>query len=155
LNPGERAFLDLGRVEVIADIRVNGLNAGRTWMPPHRVDISGALRAGTNDIEVDVTTLLTNRLIGDAQMPSPYSYSPSAGNWIAHDPGPSADDPERVLVAQMIDELPEWYRNGDPAPKSDRVTFSSGLFYAADEPLVDTGLLGPVRIVFAVQHAFE
>jgi hypothetical protein len=55
----------------------------------------------------------------------------------------------------MIEELPEWYRDGEPAPASEQVTFSTGLFYAGDEPLVDSGLLGPVRLVFAEQHDFK
>ena len=37
------------------------------WKPPFRVDISSALKAGTNHIEVKVTDTWPNRLIGDQQ----------------------------------------------------------------------------------------
>jgi (4-O-methyl)-D-glucuronate---lignin esterase len=149
LHDDERAFLDLGRVETIADVRLNGKSVGRLWMAPYRVDVTDTLRAGANDLEIDVTTLWTNRLIGDAQLPSPYRYAPTAGNWVAHDAGPAADGSERAMFAQTIEALPDWYRNGAPPPASDRIAFSAGRFYAADEPLVASGLLGPVRLVFA------
>jgi hypothetical protein len=152
---GERAFLDLGRVEVIAEVRLNGVDVGRAWSPPYRVEVTDALRAGANELEIDVTTTWTNRLIGDAGLPSPYRFKPIDGGWLAHDPGPAADGTERVLVAQMIEVLPDWYREGEPAPDSDRVTFSTGRFYAADEPLVEAGLLGPVRLLVAEQHVLE
>jgi hypothetical protein len=154
LAAGQRAFLDLGRVEAIAEVRVNGAVAGGAWMAPYRVDVTNVLQEGVNDLEIDVTTLWTNRLIGDAKIPSPYRFAPGAGNWIAH-AGTSADGSEQVLTAQMIEELPEWYRDGEPAPAGEQVTFSTGLFYAGDEPLVDSGLLGPVRLVFAEQHDFK
>ncbi len=150
-----RAFLDLGRVENIAGIRVNGAAAGRVWMAPYRVEVTDALRAGTNHLEVDVTTLWTNRLIADAQLPSHQRFAPATGDWVAHDAGPAADGSQRILLAQMIEELPDWYRNGDSRPPDDRVTFSTGRFYAGDEPLVESGLLGPVRVFFAEQHTVE
>lgn len=155
LDVDKRAFLDLGRIEAIAEVRVNGMSAGEVWMPPYRVEVTDALIAGANDIEIDVTTLWTNRLIGDAGIASADRFVPSAGNWVAHDAGPSPEGSAGVLTAQMIAELPQWYRDGEPAPAGARVTFSTGRFYAADEPLVDSGLLGPVRLVFAEQHEFE
>lgn len=155
LGAGERAFLDLGRVEAIAEVRVNGAGVGEAWMPPYRVEVTNALHQGANDLEIDVTTLWTNRLIGDAKIPSPYRFAPGAGNWVAHDAGMSPDGFGHVLTAQMIQELPDWYRKGEPAPPSARVTFSTGVFYAAEEPLVDSGLLGPVRLIFAQQHDLE
>jgi hypothetical protein len=156
-DAGERAFLDLGRVEVIAEVRLNGVDVGQAWSPPYRVEVTDALRAGANELEIDVTTTWTNRLIGDARLPSPspYRFKPIDGGWVAHDPGPAADGTERVLVARMIDALPDWYREGEPEPDSDRVTFSTGRFHAADEPLVEAGLLGPVRLIFAEQHVLE
>jgi hypothetical protein len=155
LAAGERAFLDLGRVEVIAEVRLNKVDVGRAWLPPYRVEVTDALRAGVNELEIDVTTTWTNRLIGDAGLPSPYRFKRIDGAWVAHDPGPAADGTERVLVAQMIEALPDWYRAGEPAPESGRVTFSTGRFYAADEPLVEAGLLGPVRLIVAEHHVLE
>jgi hypothetical protein len=155
LAAGERAFLDLGRVEVMAEVRLNEVDVGRTWLPPYRVEVTDALRAGVNELEIDITTTWTNRLIGDAGLPSPYRFKRIDGGWVAHDPGLAADGIERMLVAQMIEALPDWYREEEPEPESERVTFSTGRFYAADEPLVEAGLLGPVRLIVAEQHVLE
>ena len=54
--------LDLGRVEVCATVRVNGLSCGGRWSYPYRYDVSKAVKKGTNVLEVDVTNLWFNRL---------------------------------------------------------------------------------------------
>ncbi len=60
-------WLDLGRVGDVAHVRVNGQDAGITWIAPYRVNVGRLLQEGANTIEVDVADLWVNRLIGDAQ----------------------------------------------------------------------------------------
>lgn len=69
LRPGRRVMLDLGAVEVIAAVRVNGRDLGVLWKRPFAIDITGAVRPGANDLEVRVTNLWQNRLIGDERSP--------------------------------------------------------------------------------------
>jgi hypothetical protein len=71
LDPGVRLELDLGRVEVIGTIRVNGVPAGTVWSPPHRLEIARLVKPGRNRLEVDVTSTWLNRLIYDAGLPEP------------------------------------------------------------------------------------
>ena len=59
--------LDLGDVKNLAEIIVNGKSLGIAWKKPFRVDVTNALKAGENTIEIKVTNLWVNRLIGDAQ----------------------------------------------------------------------------------------
>jgi hypothetical protein len=66
-RPGARLVLDLGRVKEIAEVKVNGRPAGIAWRRPFRVDVTGSLRPGANRIEVQVTNLWVNRLVGDEQ----------------------------------------------------------------------------------------
>lgn len=61
--------LDLGRVEHIASLSVNGHACGVRWMPPYSFDITDYARDGINDLEVKVTSLYANRLVGDALLP--------------------------------------------------------------------------------------
>ena len=60
-------YLDLGRVDVIAEAILNGHNLGILWKPPFRADITGVIHTGANDLEVRVVNLWPNRLIGDEQ----------------------------------------------------------------------------------------
>ncbi len=62
-----KVVLDLGEVKNIAEVVVNGKNVGVAWKKPFKLDISEAIKAGENTIEVKVTNLWVNRLIGDAQ----------------------------------------------------------------------------------------
>lgn len=57
-----RLALDLGEVRDIAEVRVNGKDAGLAWKRPYVVDITGAVKAGINELEVRVTNSLMNRM---------------------------------------------------------------------------------------------
>ncbi len=63
----EELWLNLGDVKNLAEVIVNGKSFGILWKKPFRVDISGALKAGTNTMVIKVTNLWVNRLIGDLQ----------------------------------------------------------------------------------------
>ena len=68
LTSGSSLLLDLGRVREIAEVTINGKPVETIlWKPPFSTDITSALKAGTNHIEVRVTNLWPNRLIGDQQ----------------------------------------------------------------------------------------
>ncbi|HPA19816.1 MAG TPA: glycosyl hydrolase [Verrucomicrobiae bacterium] len=69
MRPGRRLWLDLGAVEVIAQVSVNGKDVGTLWKKPFAADISDVARPGANDIEVKVTNLWWNRLVGDDRLP--------------------------------------------------------------------------------------
>lgn len=64
---GARILVDLGEVKNLAEVIVNGKPAGLVWKQPFRVDITDQLRQGQNQLEIRVTNLWVNRLIGDQQ----------------------------------------------------------------------------------------
>ncbi|OYU35394.1 glycosyl hydrolase [Novosphingobium sp. PASSN1] len=64
---GKHLVLDLGEVREVAEVLVNGKSAGILWKPPYRADLTGLTKPGTNTLEVRITNLWVNRLIGDAQ----------------------------------------------------------------------------------------
>jgi Glycosyl hydrolases family 2, sugar binding domain len=67
--------LDLGEVHEVAAVRINGKPAGILWKAPYALRADPLLRAGENTIEVDVTNLWPNRLIGDAQSANDKHYT--------------------------------------------------------------------------------
>jgi hypothetical protein len=67
LNARSRLLLDLGQVKNLAEVVVNGRSLSVLWNTPFRVDITHFARAGNNRIEIKVTNLWPNRLIGDKQ----------------------------------------------------------------------------------------
>ena len=64
----KEARIDLGVVHVMAELIVNGHNAGVLWRTPFlSPDLLPWLHEGENTIEVNVTNLWVNRMIGDRQ----------------------------------------------------------------------------------------
>jgi len=66
---GQLLLLDLGDVHEVASARLNGHELGVVWTKPARVDITGAMKAKDNDLEVTVVNLWPNRLKGDEALP--------------------------------------------------------------------------------------
>jgi hypothetical protein len=128
LGPRRRLYLDLGKVEVMARVVLNGTDLGVLWKPPFLVDITGVVRPGGNTLEVNVVNLWINRLIGDEQLP---------------------EDSQRNSNG-TLKEWPKWLIEGKPSP-SGRLTFTSWRLWKKGDDLVPSGLLGPVRLVPAEQ----
>ncbi|KAA6310739.1 hypothetical protein EZS27_038010, partial [termite gut metagenome] len=66
---GHSICLDLGTMFNIAEVIINGQSLGACWKKPFRKDISKSIAPGNNTIELKVTNLWTNRLIGDQYLP--------------------------------------------------------------------------------------
>lgn len=118
-----RFYLDLGRVEVVADVWVNGKAFGTLWKTPYRVDVTNALKPGANVIELRVTNLWPNRMIGDEQLPEDSDRNPNG----------------------TLKEWPRWLLDGKPSPTG-RYTFTSWRLFRKGSPLLPSGLLGPVTL---------
>ena len=141
-----RIFLDLGKVKNLAEVWLNGTNLGIVWKPPFRVEISGVLHPGQNKLEVRVTNLWPNRLIGDEQQPDDCVWD-HARTWDV--------DGKTIQVGQPLKEVPAWLREGTPRPSAGRYTMTSWKFYTKDSPLLESGLLGPVRILNSEKQTTE
>ena len=133
-NKGRQLFLDLGQVEVIAEVQLNGKELGTLWKRPYLVDITEAVKAGDNQLEIKVTNQWPNRLIGDEQFPDNNKYLAAGGS-----------SSFASLSNGAIEELPDWYLQGKPQPENNgRVAFTTWKHYNKDSPLLESGLVGPV-----------
>ncbi len=120
IGTGRSLELDLGSVRVIAEVIVNGKNLGILWKAPFRINLDDSVRAGENELEVRVTNLWPNRLIGDAALPEDCEW----GDWV----------PKR---------WPDWLEDKTKRP-GERITFTTWKHWNADSQLQPSGLLGPV-----------
>jgi hypothetical protein len=113
-----RIFLNLGKVKVMARVQLNGEDLGVVWCAPWQVDITKAVRSKNNRLRIEVANLWPNRLIGDENEP---------------------DD------GVVNEQWPEWLLNGTPRPTK-RYTFTTYHPYKKGDPLLESGLLGPVTV---------
>lgn len=128
-----RYYLDLGTVEVIAEVLLNGKSLGTFWTRPILIDVTDQINKGDNTLSIKVTNLWPNRLIGDEQMPEPYKFAPGGGS-----------SGFASLSGGAILELPDWYKANKPQPDNGRITFTTWKHYQKDSPLLQSGLIGPV-----------
>jgi hypothetical protein len=146
LRANRRLLLDLGQVEVMADVKLNGRSLGLLWKSPYAVDItddralilgqssewktpetadiSAIARPGENTLEIAVTNLWVNRMIGDEQLPEDSDRNPDG----------------------TLKIWPSWLSEDKPSPTG-RQTFASWRLWKKGDPLLPSGLLGPVRLV--------
>jgi hypothetical protein len=75
LKAGARIWLDLGSVKNLAEVSVNGKPLGVVWKEPFQVDITSAIKPGTNSLQVKVTNGWANRIIGDRQPDTTKTYT--------------------------------------------------------------------------------
>ena len=122
-GPRKRLILDLGDVRELCRVRLNGRLLATLWKPPFRVDVTDAVRAGDNALEVEVTNLWVNRLIGD-------EYFPDDMGW----------------RGAQLNGWPDWFVKGQRRPEPRRKTFTTWRHNMKDTPLMPSGLLGPVLL---------
>jgi hypothetical protein len=74
-QPNAKLYLDLGNVKNVVEVSVNGQPLGILWKTPFRAEITKALKPGANTLEVKVTNLWVNRMIGDRQPSAKKQYT--------------------------------------------------------------------------------
>ena len=122
LDKGISLELDLGSVYEIAEVFLNDKNLGVLWKSPFRINIDDFVQEETNRLEVKITNLWPNRLIGDEQLPLDFERK-----------------------GKGIKKYPEWLTNSTQRP-TERETFADFNHYNKDSELLPSGLLGPVQI---------
>jgi hypothetical protein len=133
VSPAQPLLLDLGEVGEMARVRLNGKDLGVHWFRPLRLNTAPVLREGENQLEIEVVNLWINRLIGDEQHPDDREWKEdTVGGW---------------APVKHPDWMQEYFETGR-RPSPNRLTFCNWKFYRKDDPLLPSGLLGPVRLLY-------
>lgn len=119
--------LDLGDVQVIAEVEVNGKSAGVLWKPPFRADLTALVQPGRNELVIKVTNLWSNRLIGDARRL-----------------GITRAESEKRTRTALFAAPPAWVNDPHAKPPEGTQTYTTMQFYSGEHELTPSGLLGPV-----------
>ncbi|HNQ90264.1 MAG TPA: glycosyl hydrolase [Verrucomicrobiota bacterium] len=117
-----RLFLELGELAEIAEVTLNNKCLGLAWLPPYRVEISGVVQSGTNQLEIRVANLWANRFNGDSLRPESDRFTRSNLDRIQTDPTSDSS----------FGQVPR----GKTRP-----------VYTHSPPLMKSGLFGPVQII--------
>jgi hypothetical protein len=131
-RPGmQRLFIDLGVVNHLARVILNGRDLGVVWCAPWRVAVpEGLMKIVDNRITIEVTNVWANRLIGDEQEPADCVWSPGHQGF-----------------GGFLQEFPEWFLKGRVRPGRKRLTFTTWNYFTKDSPLAPSGLLGPLKVL--------
>jgi len=69
LSKDIEAFVAFEDIQEMARVFVNGNDCGIVWLPPYKTNITRHLKAGTNNITVQVVNTWNNRIVGDLRNP--------------------------------------------------------------------------------------
>lgn len=134
LKSDKRILIDLGEVKNVATITVNQKEVAVIWTPPFSADITDYCKSGENVLEIAVTNLWPNRMIGDKTQPDDCVW------------GAIRSFPP-VPIGRNLQIVPDWVKNNTERPSKNRVTFCTVDFFNKDTPLLPSGLIGPVQII--------
>ncbi|MDP4239644.1 MAG: glycosyl hydrolase [Bacteroidota bacterium] len=132
-KPTKRILIDLGEVKNVATITVNQKEVAVIWNPPFSVDITDYCNSGENLLEIAVTNLWPNRIIGDKTQPDDCVW------------GAIRSFPP-FSIGRNLQVVPDWVKNKAERPSKNRITFCTVDFFKKDTPLLPSGLIGPVQI---------
>lgn len=125
--------LDLGVVKHVARVILNNKDLGVVWTAPWNVNLPAKLlKKKGNQLEIQITNVWANRLIGDEQEPADCEWLPGYSGYMA---------------GSFLKEFPDWFLKNQPRPSKKRYCFTTWNYFTKYSPLVSSGLLGPVRVV--------
>lgn len=130
LGKNKKVIIDLGGLNDIVDITINGKHVGVLWYPPYKTDITDFVKPGTNKLEIAVTNNWANRLIGDEQYDSDFEWGRDRGE----------------SMGRAMKRFPDWFLKEGDRPSKNRKGFIIWSYFRANTPLEPAGLVGPVKL---------
>jgi hypothetical protein len=98
----KKMILDLGEVRDVAEVFVNGKSAGILWKKPYQADISQLVKAGENDLKIEIVNLWVNRMTGDMLSDPKDRYCKTNQTFMTKEVWPGGDEPFRLQTAGLL-----------------------------------------------------
>lgn len=134
LGKSKHLELDLGELNDLAQVKINGREVATLWYPPYKVDVTAYLKKGENLLEIAITVNWANRLIGDEKHPADFEWGRDRGE----------------KMGRAMKAYPDWFLKNEARPSQGRKTFNIWYYYRDNSELQPAGLVGPV--VLKVMH---
>ncbi len=133
--------LDLGDVQFIAEVVLNGKNLGVLWKEPYTIELTDYLQPGNNRLEVRVANSYVNRLIGDRYYPDDSEWTTKTGS---------------TARGMGLTKIPDWVIDDTKRPSPERKAFVAWKWpHLEDKEPLPSGLIGPVKIFTEVVKQIE
>jgi hypothetical protein len=131
LKEGAKMILNLGEVNVAAEVIVNGESSGFLWKYPFAMDITGKLKVGENTFKVNVANLWINRIIGDQELPEDSEWTTDTGS---------------TARGMGLARIPDWVTEGKESPAGRKAFVGWKWEHIKGKEPLPSGLIGPVTI---------
>lgn len=137
LKSNKRIVLELGTVKNVAEITVNNRKVSVLWHPPFVIDITDYCTKAVNKLEIEVTNLWPNRIIGDKWEPDDCVWG-EIREFKYVNPIPK--------IGRNLQIVPDWVVNNTERPNKNRISFCTMDFFEKETALLTSGLIGPAQI---------
>ena len=97
-----RLILDLGDVQSVAEIKVNGSAGPTLLLPPYRADITALVKPGRNTVEITVVSTLVNTLLARGPSWRPGKPDLNAAGKALEAVLASTEPPQRFIASGLI-----------------------------------------------------
>jgi hypothetical protein len=98
----KKMILDLGEVRDVAEVFINGKSAGILWKKPFQADISQLVKAGENDLKIEIVNLWVNRMTGDMLSDPKDRFCRTNQPYAKSEVWPGGDEPFRLQTAGLL-----------------------------------------------------
>jgi hypothetical protein len=155
-----RLCIDLGTVDYLARVRLNGKDLGVLWTAPWRVDITDAVKAKGNELEIEVVNTWLNRLVGDAHLPAEKRFGKTNIHYPPNHPlmpsgllGPVTMQKQSTDTAALRVDLPQEVRAlPEPLPAGQKPGFAirgiKGWYWTPEQYLEEIPVMAKYKMNF-------
>lgn len=87
---------------IVAEVFINNKSAGILWKKPYQVNISHLVQPGTNDLQIEIVNMWSNRLTGDMLSDPKDRFCKTNQPYMKAEVWPGGDEPYKLQTAGLL-----------------------------------------------------